>query len=88
MKNILIWTMIFFQFYCVSGIEKDINKTEKEYGFHPINKEIPLRFHDQDICEIIWGEELRDCTGFPEGSPSPDPDEEDSHKLVSYEETK
>jgi hypothetical protein len=88
MKNILLWSMLFVSIQAIDEDKYPYYKFEDNKGFSPIHKELPLRFPDQDICEIIWDEELRDCTGFPEGSPSPDSDGEDSNNLVSYKETK
>lgn len=88
MKNILILSMIAVNIIAMNDKKYDCYKLEDRTGFSPIHKEQPLRFPDQDISEIIWDEELRDCTGFDEGSPSPDSDDEDKHQLVSHEEKK
>lgn len=79
MKNVLLWSMLVVSIQAI-----DDNK----YGFSPIRQEESHRYPDQDICEIIWDEELRDCTGFPEGEESPDNSPTDMQQLVSYEEKK
>ncbi len=88
MKNILLWSMLVINIQATEEKKYPQYKSDDVAGFSPIHKERPLRFPDQDICEIIWDEELRDCTGFPEGEPSPDSDDEEIHQLVSYEENK
>lgn len=79
MKNILLWSLIFINIQAIN---------ENKYGFSPIKQEESHRFPDQDICEIIWDEELGDCTGFPEGEDSPSPQTTDMQELVSCQQDK
>lgn len=90
MKNILLWCFLIINIQALDNNKYDVYKLEDTSGFCPIKQEQPLRFPNQDICEIIWDEELRDCTGFDEGTGSPTPDSSptDMQEFVFQEESK
>jgi hypothetical protein len=80
--------MLVINIQAINDNKYDSREPQESKTFSPIHKELPLRFPDQDICEIYWEEELNDCTGFPEGDESPTSDDEDMHDRASCEDIK
>ncbi len=83
MKKFLLMSLLTFNVCAVNEPLCKKYKLNQEQGFSPIKQELPSRFEDQDIAELLFGKYLDqdiedtkelDHATPPLKTPSPNPD--------------
>ncbi len=77
MKKILLTSLLTFNACAVNEPLCEKYKLEDFRAISPLRQEEQSRYDDQDICDIFYGKDLKDCGVNNEGptpSPSPEPD--------------